>query len=113
MKNVLVVVGAAVMLSLVTILFGPNRWKTIMTAAGNEMDELQDKHEYLGHKGIRSRLRIEEEEEIPAIMTLNYLTGTPSNKSMALLVHEEDLNKAVEALNKYEGLRYTAQTPLR
>lgn len=113
MKTALVVVGTVVMMSLVTILFGPNRWKIVLTANGHGTDELQDKYEYLQHKGLRSRLRVEEDQDLSSVLAINYRSSMQRNRSMALLVHEEDLSKAVEALNKYESLRYTAQTPMR
>ncbi|CAH1189927.1 hypothetical protein PAECIP111893_00025 [Paenibacillus plantiphilus] len=100
-------------MSLATILFGPNRWKTILAANAHGTDELQDKYEYLQHKGVKSRLRVEEDHSLFAVLAIDYRSSRQRNRSMALLVHEEDLSRAVEALNKYESLRYAAQTPVR
>lgn len=102
-------------MSLVTILFGPNRWKTILTASGHETDELQDKYDYLLHKGVRSRLRNEEDQAIHTytFTAIDYRIGKPRDRSISLLIHEDDLSQAMEALNKYERPRYAAQTYIR
>ncbi|UVI31815.1 hypothetical protein [Paenibacillus spongiae] len=115
MKIVLIVVGIAVLLFLVAMLFRTSRWKTILSAPpGEKSDELQDKHAYLHNKGVRCRVRAEENQPASGIAGgASYgATGSRSSASLRLQVHQDDIRKASDALEEFDRQRYTSQTPI-
>ena len=115
MKIVLIVIGVAVLLFLVAMMFRTSRWKTILSApTGEKSDELQDKHAYLHNKGVRCRVRAEEGQPVSGIAGgANYgASGSNRSTSLKLQVHQEEMRKANEALEEFDRERYTTHTPI-
>ncbi|SFS65649.1 hypothetical protein [Paenibacillus sp. BC26] len=111
MNVVLIIVGVSVFLIAAALIIRANRWKTVLTAPGNQADEIQDKHAYLHGRGIRSRLRELDGSSASGIVAGTMHTGG-HNPGMKLQVHKDDFQLAKEALEEYSHVLHTSHSPL-
>ncbi|GGD74538.1 hypothetical protein [Paenibacillus nasutitermitis] len=112
MMIVLIVVGIALILFLAAFFLRSNRWKTIMSASGDSTSELQEKHAYLNNEGFRVRLRTDESQSSPGMANVGVQESGFGRSLTKLQVHEEDVKKAAEALDRFERDRVLRQTPI-
>ncbi|MBW7455700.1 hypothetical protein ACFOLF_09415 [Paenibacillus sepulcri] len=112
MMIVLIVVGVALILFLAAFFLRSNRWKTIQSASGDSANELQEKHAYLNNEGFRVRIRTDDGQSNPGIPSVNAGEGGYRRGLTKLQVHEEDLKKAADALDRFERDRVLRQTPI-
>ncbi|MFB9328741.1 hypothetical protein ACFFSY_22630 [Paenibacillus aurantiacus] len=111
MNAILIIVGATVFVIAAAILIRASRWKTVLTASGNQAEELQDKHAYLHGRGIRSRVRELDGQPASGIAAGAMNTsGQPS--ALKLQVHKDDVQRAKEALVDYTHERHTSHSPI-
>jgi len=112
MMIVLIVVGIALILFLAAYFLRSNRWKTIMSASGDSTNDLQEKHAYLNNEGFRVRLRSDDSQPNAGMANVGVQEGGFGRSLTKLQVHEEDMKKAAEALDRFERDRVLRQKPI-
>ncbi|MFC4101626.1 hypothetical protein [Paenibacillus xanthanilyticus] len=108
MNAILIIVGVSVFVVVAFLLFRTSRWTTVLTAPGNQAEELQNKHAYLHGRGIRSRIREQDGQPVSG-----FAAGpTSHHAAVSLQVHKDDVQRAKEALVDYTHERHTSHSPL-
>ncbi|SDW04135.1 hypothetical protein [Paenibacillus sp. CF384] len=112
MDVIMIIVGVTVFLLVAVLIIRTNRWKTVLTAPGNQAEEIQDKHAYLHGRGIRSRIRELEGSSASTGIVAGTMHARGSTPALKLQVHKDDVQRAKEALMDYTHVLHTSHSPL-
>lgn len=111
MNAILVIVGVTVFVIAASVLFRTSRWRTVLTAPGSQVEELQNKHAYLHGRGIRSRIR-EQDGQPASGIAAGAMHASGQHALMKLQVHKDDVQRAKDALVDYTHECHTSHSPL-